>query len=149
MVFRRVTRLKVAPNQWRNWRGGGCRVPPETSDREISAELPGKRGKEKGKTEQKKKENRKGKVENLKMEERTFSKPLKFLLGLPKWEFSTGKNDQEKRLCPLWKIFFLCPCTKHGRPDQSQRKQTVALTNNKSFSWWNQQLFILSDVNSN
>ena len=37
----------TAHNQWRNRRGGqgaGGRVPPETSDREISAELPGKSG---------------------------------------------------------------------------------------------------------
>ena len=47
-----------------------------------------------------------------------FSKPLKFVLGLPKWEFSTGKNqftlgkNQEKWLCPLWKIFLLPPAQK-------------------------------------
>ena len=49
-----------------------------------------------------------------------FSKPLKFVLGLPKWEFSIGekhftpgKKNQEKWLCPLWKIFLLrlCLCT--------------------------------------
>ena len=29
--------------QWRNRRGQGGRVPPETSDREISADVPGKK----------------------------------------------------------------------------------------------------------
>ena len=29
--------------QWRNGRGAGGRVPPETSDREISTDLPGKK----------------------------------------------------------------------------------------------------------
>ena len=50
-------------------------------------------------------------------EQRTFSafhflKQLKFVLGLPKWKFSTGKKcftpagkNQEKWLCPLWKKY--------------------------------------------
>ena len=99
------------------------------------------RGKEKGKMEKKIRKIKKRKVENwkwkggkLQNEERTFlllllflllffcffvffvfhfSKPLKFVLGLPKWEFSTGKKhftigkNQENWLCPLWKIFLL------------------------------------------
>ena len=42
-----------------------------------------------------------------------FSKTLKCVLGLSKWEFSTGKKHftpgkkQEKWLCPLWRIFLL------------------------------------------
>ena len=38
------------------------------------------------------------------------------LWGLPKWEFATGKKhftlgkNQEKWLCPLRKIYLLCPC---------------------------------------
>ena len=39
-----------------------------------------------------------------------FSKRLKFVLGLPKWEFPTRKKDQEKCLCPLRKICLLRPC---------------------------------------
>ena len=45
-----------------------------------------------------------------------LSKPLKFVLGLPKWKFSIGKknftpgkNSGKKRTLPLWKIFLLCP----------------------------------------
>ena len=47
-----------------------------------------------------------------------FSKPVKFDLGLPKWEFSTGKKhftpgkNQEKWLNPSEKNFLLCPCIK-------------------------------------
>ena len=94
--------------------GGGAECPPETSEREISADLPGKERKEKSKNGAEKKENWKEKKkegnwkwndEKLQNEERTLedfffsfffcfslSKPLKFVLGLPKWEFSTGKN---------------------------------------------------------
>ena len=42
-----------------------------------------------------------------------FSKPLKFVLGLPKWEFSIGKKNftpgkkSVKMTLPLWKIFLL------------------------------------------
>ena len=76
-----------------------------------------KRGKEKGKMEKKRRKIKKGKVENwkwkeekLQNEERTsfhFSKPLKFVLGLPKSEFSTGEKSiscrekiHDKWLCP-------------------------------------------------
>ena len=44
-----------------------------------------------------------------------FSKPLKFVLDLPKWKFSTGKKhftlgkNLKKLLCPLRKMFLLCP----------------------------------------
>ena len=109
--------------------GTGC--PPDTSDREIiSADLPGKERQGKmGKWRWKEGKFKKGrwKIENgrresYKMRRRLFffaflfSKPLKFVLGLPKWKFSTGKKhftpgkkNQEKWLCPLWKIFHLCP----------------------------------------
>ena len=50
-----------------------------------------------------------------------FSKWLKFVLGLPKLIFSTGKKtfhaggkNQEKWLCPLRKIFLLRPCLQLG-----------------------------------
>ena len=45
-----------------------------------------------------------------------FSKPLKFVLDLPKWEFSTGKKhfssgkNREKWLCPLRKKILLRLC---------------------------------------
>ena len=44
-----------------------------------------------------------------------FSKWLKFVLSVPKWKFSTSKKhftpgkNQEKWLCPLRRIFLLCP----------------------------------------
>ena len=55
---------------------------------------------EKRENGEKKEEKLKGKVENFKWKEKKnknsfaihFSKPLKFVLGLPKWEFSTGKK---------------------------------------------------------
>ena len=106
--------------------GTGERVPPETSDQEIS-DLPGKeRQGKKGKWSRKEGKWRKGrwKIE-MKGGKVTkwgedlcivkfffffcslffcfvlfcfffafhFWKPLKFVLGLPKWEFSTGKKD--------------------------------------------------------
>ena len=43
-------------------------------------------------------------------------KPLKFVLGLPKWKFLLGKSisrrekNKEKWLCPLWKIFLFRHC---------------------------------------
>ena len=106
--------------QSRNRRGGGGggragRVPSsDTSHREISADLPGKDGQ----WRRNMKENQKGKVWNGtggggKLKKKMmgglsffffffffflftfffhFLKPLKFVLGLPKWEFSTGKK---------------------------------------------------------
>ena len=77
-------------------------MPPDTSHREISADLLGKEKEgKKGKMEKKRRKIEKGKVKNCKRklqnEERTFflllffffffalhfSKPLKFVLGLP------------------------------------------------------------------
>ena len=94
--------------------GAGGRVSPDTSHWDISADLPGKERQGKiGKMEKKKKENQKREDEILEMEggkvtkwgERTFyfyffafhfSKPLKFVLGVPKWEFSNGKKDSRR-----------------------------------------------------
>ena len=73
-------------------------------------------------------ENWKCKEENLENEERTFfffffffafhfSKPVKFVLGLPKWKCSIGKKHitpgkiRKKWLCPLREIFLLRPWT--------------------------------------
>ena len=65
-----TTVWNVSFSQWRNRRGSGrAECPPETSDREISADLPGKRGKGKGvKIEKKRRKIVKGKVENWKWE---------------------------------------------------------------------------------
>ena len=105
-------------NQWRNFYlggGAGGRVPPppETSDREIFADVSGKKrqGKKgKGvkieKKRWKKVENWKWKQENVRKRGEDFFffffflflfafhfwKRRKFVLGLPKWEFSTGKK---------------------------------------------------------
>ena len=80
-----------------------------------------------GKTEQKRRKSYKGKGENWKRKGKSyqmkkglfafhFSKPLKFVLDLPKWEFSTGKKhfssgkNREKWLCPLRKKILLRLC---------------------------------------
>ena len=116
----------------------GGRVPPETSDQEIFADVSGK-----------KKQGKKGKGWKLRRKEGKlwkgrwkigigsrksskkrwgpfffllffffafhFWKRRKFVLGLPKLEFSTGKSiscrekDQEKLLCPFRKICLLHP----------------------------------------
>ena len=101
LSFRRIFPLP----QWHTRWGG-----PETSDWEISVDSCWeKRGKEKMEKEAEKKENRKREGVKLKMEGGKvrkwredfffffffavhFSKPLTFILGLPKWEFSTGKK---------------------------------------------------------
>ena len=97
--------------------GAGGRVPPDTSHREISDDLPGKERQGKRENREEKKENRKREGRKLNMEGGKvtkwgggegedllfffffffcfafhFSKPLKFVLGLPKWEFSTRKK---------------------------------------------------------
>ena len=80
--------------------GAGC--PPDTSHREISADLPGKeRQGKKGKIKKGKVENWKWKEEKLQNEESTF-------FPTEKKHFTVGKN-LEKWLCPLWKIFLLHP----------------------------------------
>ena len=115
--------------------GGRCRFrpyvdPPLNSDtfhQEISADLPGKEREQKRENGEKrrkilKKEKKKGKVQIWKWKEEKlqrgtyffafhFSKPLKFVLGLPKWEFSTrkkhfkpGKKSRKMTLPPLKNI---------------------------------------------
>ena len=95
----------VSLDQWHNrWGGGeGADCPPGTSHREISADLPGKKRQgKKGKLRKKKKENKKREGGKSKNERRKssklrrglfffffffafhFSKPLKFVLGVPK-----------------------------------------------------------------
>ena len=95
----------------RKRRGGRGRVP-ETSEREIFADLPEKEGQWKNGAEKKEKS-----IKGNKMRRRPFFffffcfslfKPLKFVLGLP------GKTFKEKWLCPLWKIFFLRPWQYHA-----------------------------------
>ena len=92
--------------QW----GQGGRVPPDTSHQETFCwPTEKKKGRKKRENKEERKiwkgkvENWKWKAEKLQNEERTFLfiffffdfhfwKPLKFVLGLPKWEFSTRKN---------------------------------------------------------
>ena len=102
----------------------GAECPTETSDREIFADVSGKKKEgKKGENWEEKNENCKREGGKLEMEVGKiiksgedlfffafhFWKRRKFVLGLPKWEFSTGKKNQEKWLCPLRKIFLLCP----------------------------------------
>ena len=82
---------------------GGAADCPRHSHRKICADLPGKEGAWKN---GEKKENQKvkgrwkignGRRKSYKMRRRLcfpfhFSKPLKYVLGLRKWEFSTGKR---------------------------------------------------------
>ena len=82
--------------QWCNRWGQSAHCPSETSDREISADLPGKmRQGKKGKgvkiEKRRKIEMEGGKVTKWGEDFRLF-KPLKFVLGLRKWKFSTGKK---------------------------------------------------------
>ena len=57
--------LQISLRQWRNRRGGEGRVSPMTSDGEIFADLPGKKGK--GENGEEKKEN--GKKDGGKLKE--------------------------------------------------------------------------------
>ena len=101
-------------------------MPPETSDREIFADLLGKERqgkKEKGVKIEKKKENCKREGGKLKMEGGKvtkwgedpfffachFLKPLKFVLGLSKWKFSTGKNIRKNDFAPSEKFSCYTP----------------------------------------
>ena len=124
--------------QWCNGQGWQSAPPQETSDREIFADLPGKKRQGKngkgGKMEKKRRKIVKGKVE-IENEERTFffcfvlfcfvclffffafhfSKRRKFVLGVPKWKFSTGKKHftpgkkSGKMTLPLQKNFPVTP----------------------------------------
>ena len=100
---------------------------PPTSVWEIPADLPGKErqgikvkwSKKEGKSSKKEGKSHKGKwkVESYKMIffffffACHFSKPLKFILGLPKWEFSTGKKIRKNGFAPSEKHFSYAP---HG-----------------------------------
>ena len=98
--------------------GQGGRVPPETSDREIFADVSGK--KRQGK-KGKRGENWEEKVENWKLKQENvikrgedlfafhFWKQQKFVLGLPKWEFSTGEKNQESNFAPSEKYACYAP----------------------------------------
>ena len=94
-------------DQWRNRRGGrGQSAPPETSDREIFADVSGKKrqgkkGKRGENWEEKAMKGGKLEMEAGKRQKKRwgpfffafhFWKRRKFVLGLPKWEFSTGKK---------------------------------------------------------
>ena len=116
--------------QWRNRRGAEC-PPPETSDWEIFADGSGKKRQgKKGKGVKIEKKKRKiVKREGWKLERESYKrgedffflafhfwKRRKFVLCLPKWEFSTGKKHftpgkkSGKWLCPLRKVCLLRPC---------------------------------------
>ena len=123
-----------------------------TASREISADLAGKeRQGKKGKLRRKIGKFKKGKVENWKWkeeklqnderkfqnDERTFfSKPLKFVLGLPKWKFSTGK----KHFTPgkVRKNDF-APCEKFSHYAPAASKSSTILQYNIAlwfYSFW-------------
>ena len=106
--------------------GGGGRgqsAPPETSDREMSGHLSGKKRKgkkwEKGENVEEKKENCKGrwKIENGRGKMRWVDRGPFFLGGgCTKIEifyrekaFHAGKKNQEKWLCPLKNFFPVTP----------------------------------------
>ena len=119
----------------------GVECPPDTSHWEISADLPGKErvgktGKWRRKEEKSRK--RKWKIENGRRKSDKmrrgfffffffafhFSKPVKFVLGQPKWKFSNrknhfspGKNSGKMILTPLKNIPFTplrSACDKRG-----------------------------------
>ena len=110
----------------------GGRIPPNTSHWEITADLTGKdrqgKWKRKGKSKKGRWKIENGRRKRCKMRRGTclffffffffsflLSKPQKFVLGLPKWEFSTGKKhftpgkNQEKLICPLLKNILVTP----------------------------------------
>ena len=104
---------------------GGQSAPPETSDREIFADVSGK--KRQGKKGKGVKLRRKGGKLEMEVGKRQkkrwgpfffffhFWKRRKFVLGLPKWEFSTGKKHftpgkkSGKMTLPPQKICLLRP----------------------------------------
>ena len=125
-VLPRLLRHYILIKVWRNRQGGGQGrgVPPRDFWAgnfwwRIGKKEARKKGKRGEKWEEKKEncKKKKGRWNSYKNEERTFFffafhfwKRRKFVLGLPKWEFSTGKKisrrekNQEKWLCPLRKI---------------------------------------------
>ena len=136
MILVSLARIVLKSNEHKNTvtsgvTSAGGRVPPETSDREISAELPGKKRQGKrGEIEKKRRKIVKGKVENrkrivekLQTEERTplffsFSlfKMTKISFGSTKMEifyrekaFDAGKKIRKNAFAPSEKIFLLRP----------------------------------------
>ena len=120
--------------QWRNRQG--AKWPPETSDREISADIAGKKeARKKRENGQEKKENRKReggklqmegwKVEKLQNEERTFFFWFFLLLTFQNHinlflvyqngnfyrekAFHAGKKIRKNDFAPSEKFFLLCP----------------------------------------
>ena len=132
LINRFSYRFWIAKTQWRNRWGG--RVPPETFDQEISADLLGKEKQGKRGKWGKKKENWKREDGKLKMEGGKVTKWGEafffFFFFLPftfqnhwnlfwvyqNWNFLPGKSishrekNLEKWLCPLRKMFLLHPC---------------------------------------
>ena len=122
-----TNRHHTTPIQWHNRWGAEC--PPETSDREISADLLGKeRQGKKGKWSRKEGKSRKG----IRRKNDFFFLFFSFFffffffachfskrlicfgstkMGIFYWEkaFHAGKKNQEKLISPLRKIFLLCP----------------------------------------
>ena len=118
---------------WDQWRNGGGEGPQRLLTGKFLLTYQEKRGKKKrGRVEngEEKKEIVKGKVGNWKWKEKMrrgpllffffffalhFSKPLKFVLGLPKWKFSTRKqhftpgNKSRKITLPPQKNFPVMP----------------------------------------
>ena len=136
--------------QWRNRWGAEC--PPKTSDREIFADVLGKKRqgkKEKGvKIEKKRRKIVKGKVENWKLDMEVgkvikrgedpffffffffafhFWKRRNFVLGPPKWEFSTRKKHfmpgkkSGKITLPPQKNMPVTPCWHTGYNSSVQK----------------------------
>ena len=115
------------PQQWRNSRGGGGRGQSASSyfSPGIEARKKGKWKRKEGKSKKGRWKIENGKGKSCKMKWGLplfsafafafhFSKPLAFVLGLPKWEFSTGKvfhagKKSEKMTCSLLKSIPLAP----------------------------------------
>ena len=136
--------------------GGGTECPPETSDREIFADLPGKKRQGKkgkgGRMEKKRKKIVKKKVENWKWKEGKLQneetilfffffplfKMTKICFGSTKmdifyWEKSIShrEKNQEKWLCPFRKICLLSPWLWHTFNWHPQERDRMGL--------WHQQ----------
>ena len=151
--------------QWRNRRGwGGQSAPRDFWPVNFCWPTGKKEGRKKGKEVEIEKKRRKilnGKVENWKWKVEKlqneqnedkmmrgpfffffafrFSKPLKFVLGLPKWKFSTGKKTfhagkkiRKNDFAPLRKIFLLhpwllCGVVSHGALTDSRPIQVLSM----------------------
>ena len=98
-------------------RGQGGRVPPRDFWPGNFCWPTGKRqASKKGKMEQKGRKSEKGKVENWKWKEERLQNEERTFFFYQDGNFLPGKSisrrgkNQEKWLCPLWKIFLLHPC---------------------------------------